>query len=103
MKILNEAKVAQDDPRLIKVIKDQYIEPPSKLPYDLENWDMQDYSKLGMSPKADDQLNKKVSTILSVQDKEKCKRILPHQLKHTCVVGTLIETVLLSINKICFC
>ena len=79
MKILNEAKVAQDDPRLIKVIKDQYIEPPSKLPYDLENLDMQDYSKLGMSPEADNQLNKKVSTVSSVQDNENFKIIRPHQ------------------------
>ena len=88
MKILNEAKVVQDDPRLIKVIKDQYIEPPSQLPYDLENWDMQDYSKLGMSPEADAKLNKKVSTVSSVRDSEKCKRILPHRSKYVLLVLT---------------
>ena len=91
MKILNEAKVAQDDPRLIKVIKDQYIEAPSKLPYNLENWDMQDYSKLGMSPEADDHLNKNVRTISTVQTNKTFERNMEKNSSasiKTYVVGT---------------
>ena len=53
---LNEAKVAQDDPRLIKLIRDFYIEPPSGLPYNLKIPDRKDYSK-GQAPFIDSRLN----------------------------------------------
>ena len=56
---LNNEKVAQDDPRLIKLIRDYYLEPPSELSYNLTNPNRQDYSQ-GRSPIIDSQLNKMV-------------------------------------------
>lgn len=56
MKKLNEAKVSQDDPRLIKLIKDYYIEPPSREPYNLLNPERLEYSN-GQTPFIDSRLN----------------------------------------------
>ena len=56
----NNDKVAQDDPRLIKVIREYYIEPPSRLPYNLEDENIQDYSQAGQSQVVDKLLNKQV-------------------------------------------
>lgn len=53
---LNKAKVAQDDPRLIQLIRNYYIEPPSGLPYNLKILDRKDYSK-GQAPFVDSRLN----------------------------------------------
>jgi len=56
MQKLNEAKVSQDDPRLIKLIRDYYIEPPSELEYNLENPKRLEYSN-GQTPFVDSRLN----------------------------------------------
>lgn len=60
MKKLNEAKVSQDDPRLIEIIRQYYIEPPSKEPYNLENPGRLEYSN-GQTPFIDSRLNYTVS------------------------------------------
>lgn len=56
MQKLNEAKVDQDDPRLIKLIRDYYIEPPSQEPYNLLNPERLEYSN-GQTPFIDSRLN----------------------------------------------
>ena len=53
---LNKEKVAQDDPRLIRLIRDFYIDPPSELPYNLKHPDRKDYSK-GQAPFIDSRLH----------------------------------------------
>ncbi|XP_060601228.1 uncharacterized protein LOC132754588 isoform X2 [Ruditapes philippinarum] len=53
---LNEARVRQDDPRLIKLIRDYYIEPPSKTPYNLTNPEQLEFSN-GQTPFVDSRLN----------------------------------------------
>lgn len=53
---LNKAKVSQDDPRLIKLIRDYYIEPPSKAPYNLLNPERLEFSN-GQTPFVDSRLN----------------------------------------------
>ena len=58
---LNAEKAAQDDPRLIYLIKRCYLEHPSTLPYELENPDRQDYSQGGQSVYVDELLNHTVS------------------------------------------
>lgn len=60
MQKLNDAQVRQDDPRLIKLIRDYYIEPPSLEPYNLENPDRLEYSN-GQTPFIDSRLNYMVS------------------------------------------
>ncbi|KAL4222040.1 hypothetical protein ACF0H5_018083 [Mactra antiquata] len=56
MKKLNDAKVDQDDPRLIKLIRDYYIEAPSTEPYNLLNPERMEYSN-GQTPFIDSRLN----------------------------------------------
>ncbi|XP_045170262.2 uncharacterized protein LOC123532763 [Mercenaria mercenaria] len=56
MKKLNEEKVDQDDPRLIKLIRDYYIDPPSKEAYNLLNPERLEYSN-GQTPFIDSRLN----------------------------------------------
>jgi len=63
MQRLNEAKVSQDDPRLIKLIRDYYIDPPSNLEYNLDNPNSLEYS-MGQTPFVDSRLNYIVSFIL---------------------------------------
>jgi len=60
MQKLNDAKVSQDDPRLIKLIRDYYLEPPSSEPYYLDNPDRLEYSN-GQTPFIDSRLNYMVS------------------------------------------
>ena len=60
MQKLNDAKVSQDDPRLIKLIRDYYLEPPSSEPYHLDNPDRLEYSN-GQTPFIDSRLNYMVS------------------------------------------
>ena len=76
---LNKAKVAQDDPWLIKLIRDYYIEPPSSLPYNLTYPDRTDYSK-GQAPFVDSRLNYLVSAIgfstLYTLNKNKVTKVL---------------------------
>ena len=57
---LNAARVPQDDPRLIQLIRDYYIEPPSLLPYNLTYPDREDSSK-GQTPFVDSRLGHMVS------------------------------------------
>lgn len=56
MKKLNDAKVSQDDPRLVTLIRDYYIEPPSDKPYNLLNPERLEYSN-GQTPFVDSRLN----------------------------------------------
>ncbi|KAK3595730.1 hypothetical protein CHS0354_025354 [Potamilus streckersoni] len=56
---LNEAKVGIDDPRLIELIRNYWIEPPSKEPYNLKK-DLEDYSA-GQTPYVDSRMNHKVN------------------------------------------
>ena len=56
MEKLNSAKVEADDPRLIKLIRDYYIIPPSKQPYNLDNPERLEYSN-GQTPFIDSRLN----------------------------------------------
>ena len=62
---LNKENVAQDDQRLIRLIRDFYIDPPSDLPYNLKNLDRQDYSK-GQTPFVDSRLNYMVGIYVHV-------------------------------------
>ena len=57
---LNAARVPQDDPELIQLIRDYYIEPPSLLPYNLKYPDREDFSK-GQAPFVDSRLGHMVS------------------------------------------
>ncbi|KAK3599061.1 hypothetical protein CHS0354_024387 [Potamilus streckersoni] len=56
---MNEEKVEMDDPRLIELIRNYWIEPPSKEPYNLKK-DLEDYSA-GQTPYADSRLNHKAN------------------------------------------
>lgn len=60
MQELNDLKVNQDDTRLIQLIRDYYIDPPSQLPYHLKNPEKVDYSK-GQTPFVDSRLNSMVT------------------------------------------
>ncbi|XP_060605156.1 protein Star-like [Ruditapes philippinarum] len=53
---LNKAKVSQDDPMLVKLIRDYYIEPPSNAPYNLQNPEKMEFSN-GQTPFVDSRLN----------------------------------------------
>ena len=55
MEGLNAVRVSQDDPDLIKLIRDYYIEPPSLLPYNLTYPNREDFSK-GQTPFVDSRL-----------------------------------------------
>ena len=57
---LNSLKVGMDDPRLIRLIRDYYIEPPSTLPYVLKKPNRLEYSN-GQTPFVDSRLNYIVS------------------------------------------
>ena len=50
---LNNKKAAQDDPRLVTLIRQYLLEPGSVLPYNLTNNTRQDYSKGGQSTYVD--------------------------------------------------
>ena len=69
---LNIEKTAQDDPRLIDLIKRCYLEEPSELPYNLEKPDRSDFSQGGQSLYVDELLNHAVSSIFSL-DREVVK------------------------------
>ncbi|KAL3831893.1 hypothetical protein ACJMK2_023587 [Sinanodonta woodiana] len=56
MKELNDARVPMDDPRLIQIIRDYYLDPPSQEPYTLENPGRLEYSN-GQTPFVDSRLN----------------------------------------------
>ena len=60
MEKLNEEKCAQDDPRLIKLIRERYLEPPSTLPYNLTNPNRPDYSEFGQTRVVEMHLNNMV-------------------------------------------
>ena len=57
MKQLNKDRAAQDDPRLVELIKDHYIEPPSDLPYKLASSSTLHYSQFGQSKYVDSRLH----------------------------------------------
>ncbi|KAH3788569.1 hypothetical protein DPMN_166714 [Dreissena polymorpha] len=65
MQALNEAKVSHDDPRLIRLIRDYYIEPPSLEPYDLDKPERLDPSS-GQAPFIDSRLDYMVHFVLYV-------------------------------------
>ena len=54
---LNSEKVRQDDPRLIKLIRDHFIEPPSALPYQLNNISRVHFSQFNQAAIVDTMLN----------------------------------------------
>lgn len=56
MQKLNDAKVDQDDPRLVRLIRDYYLVPPSTEPYNLDAPYRLDYSR-GQTPIVDSRLN----------------------------------------------
>ncbi|XP_069110522.1 uncharacterized protein [Argopecten irradians] len=56
MAALNDAKVDQADPRLVKLISNYYIEPPSLEPYHLDHPNRLEYSN-GQTPLVDSRLN----------------------------------------------
>ena len=57
----NNEKVRQDDPRLIKLIRDHFIEPPSPLPYQLNNISRVHFSQFNQAAIVDTMLNNMVS------------------------------------------
>ena len=57
---LNKERVAHDDPRLIDLIRNYYIEPPSDLPYNLTYTNRTDFSR-GQAPFVDSRLHYLVS------------------------------------------
>ena len=58
---LNNEKVQQDDPRLIKLIRDHFIEPPSPLSYNLLDLSKTHNSQFGQAAVIDQILRNKVS------------------------------------------
>ena len=64
---LNREKVAQDDPRLIKLIQDHFVEPPSTRPYNLKNPKKSDYT-MGKSTAVDKIMNKMVCISTSLHE-----------------------------------
>ena len=58
---LNSEKAQQDDPRLIKLIRDHFIEPPSPLPYNLHKPSRVHYSQINQSAILDSILKNMVS------------------------------------------
>ena len=59
---LNSEKVAQDDDRLVNLIRQFYLEPASVSPYNLTNDKRQDYSQGGQSAYVDALLDHAVCT-----------------------------------------
>ena len=60
MEKLNKERVPQDNPMLIDMIKTQFLEPPSTLPYELSRPEKRDFSS-GQSYIIDSLMNHKVS------------------------------------------
>ena len=58
---LNSEKVQQDDPRLVKLIRDHFIEPPSPLSYNLLDLSKTHTSQFGQAFVIDQILRNKVS------------------------------------------
>ena len=58
---LNMEKARQDNARLIYAIKQCYMEPPSRLPYNLKQSNRQTYAQAGQDEFVDNVLNHKVS------------------------------------------
>ena len=58
---LNSEKAQQDDPRLIKLIRDHFIEPPSPLSYNLKKPSKVHYSQINQSAIIDSMLKNMVS------------------------------------------
>ena len=58
---LNSEKVQQDDPRLIKLIRDHFIEPPSPFSYNLLDLSKTHNSQFGQAAVIDQILRSKVS------------------------------------------
>ena len=61
MSKLNIEKARQDDAKLIYAIKQCYMEPPSRLPYNLKQSNRQTYAQAGQDEFVDNVLNHKVS------------------------------------------
>lgn len=59
MRKLNEEKVAADNPRLVELIRQYFIFPPSTQPYNLKSPDKDDNS-MGQAPIVDSRLQYKV-------------------------------------------
>ena len=58
---LNSEKAQQDDPRLIKLIRDHFIEPPSPLSYNLNKPERKYYAQKNQSAIVDGMLNNTVN------------------------------------------
>ena len=58
---LNNEKAQQDDPRLIKLIRDHFIEPPSPLTYNLNKPERKYYAQKNQSAIVDGMLNNTVN------------------------------------------
>ena len=67
MAILNKEMTNQDDERLIYAIKQCYMEPPSKLPYNLSQPNRQSYAQGGQDEYIDNIIYHKVSLLLTVE------------------------------------
>lgn len=63
MDILNKQKVDMDDPRLIRLIRNYWIENPSDQPYNLKQPHVMDPS-IGQAAFVDNRLNFKVSVLM---------------------------------------
>ena len=63
--MLSMERASQDDKRLIYAIKKCYIEPPSRLPYNLKQPNRRSYGQAGQDEFLDNVFNHKVSFILS--------------------------------------
>ena len=62
MAMLNKRKIAADDPRLVALIRDYYLVPPSNIPYHLDKPDSMDNSR-GQEPIVDNRLKYKVCVL----------------------------------------
>ena len=60
---LNSEKAQQDDPRLIQLIRDHFIEAPSPLQYNLRNISRTHYSQVGQASYINELLDNKVSIL----------------------------------------
>ena len=68
---LNRDKVAQDNPILIKLIREHFIEFPSTEAYKLCNPGIKDYSDAGQSSFADRELNQMVYFIIILRHEKR--------------------------------
>ena len=81
LELLNRIQPAQDDPRLIRLIRDHFLEPPSTQPYNLLNPQRSDYSEFGQTGIIQKYLNNMVWVILWYFGDARLQKVLSEGLQ----------------------